>query len=233
MRHVDLTRQMLDTRITKRVRLPYMLSLPDGFEEGGDNRWPLIVFLHGAGERGDDPELLTRHGIPRMLREGPPLRPFPFITVSPHCPEDTYWWDEIDALRALLETVCSHYPVDLGRLYLTGISMGGYGTWDWAAFEPQLFAAIAPICGGGDPMHGFPNRACTLINVPVWVFHGALDLNVPISESASMVKVLRECGGDVRFTVYPYAEHDSWTETYQTAHLYTWFLEHARQRRND
>ncbi len=213
----------LKVRITRTLHLDYLLSLPQGYETESGARWPLILFLHGIGERGTHPESLNKHGIPKVVEEGKKL---PFITVSPQCPPLTTWGDHIDALDALLHEVAATYAVDTARSYLTGLSMGGYGTWYLATLYPHRFAAIAPICGGGSTAYGFPQRVCVLKDVPVWVFHGAQDTTVPLLESEVLVKTLRRCGGQVRFTVYPEAGHDAWTETYANPALYTWFLEH-------
>ncbi len=127
------------------------------------------------------------------------------------------------SLAALLDDVCRRYAVDEGRLYVTGLSMGGYGTWSLAARQPDRFAAIAPICGGGDPQ-----AAAGFAQVPAWVFHGAKDNVVPLERSEEMVQALRDAGAEVRFTVYPDADHDSWTETYANPELYEWLLSHDR-----
>lgn len=214
----------LDTTISKRVRLAYWLHLPQGYGAGG-RRWPLILFLHGMGERGDQLELVKRHGIPKIAEE---WSDFPFIAVSPQCPADSIWSLQQDALLALLDEILGHYAADPARVYLTGLSMGGYGTWELASAHPERFAAIAPICGGGSPFLGFPARVCALKDVPVWAFHGAKDTVVPLDESAKMVEALRAFGGNVRFTVYPEAGHDAWTETYANPELYAWFLSHHR-----
>ncbi|MEA3396168.1 MAG: prolyl oligopeptidase family serine peptidase [Chloroflexota bacterium] len=216
----------LKTQVTRTLHLNYLLSLPRGYETESGARWPVILFLHGIGERGIHPESLKKHGIPKVVEEGKEL---PFITVSPQCPPRTTWGDHIAALDALLHEVVATYMVDTARSYLTGLSMGGYGTWRLATLYPNRFAAIAPICGGGSVAYGFPQRVCVLKDVPVWVFHGAQDTTVPLRESEVLVKTLRRCGGKVRFTVYPEAGHDSWTETYNNPALYTWFLEHRRK----
>jgi predicted peptidase len=215
----------LETQIIRNVRLNYLLFLPEDYGRSPHRRWPLILFLHGAGERGDDLELVKVHGIPKVVeqREG-----FPFIAVSPQCPIDSWWSAHIDELDALLNEVTTSYLVDTDRLYLTGLSMGGYGVWHLAAVYPQRFAALAPICGGGPWFAGFPEKASVLKDVPIWVFHGAQDDVVPLEESERMVDALRACGSDVLFTVYPDAAHDSWTETYDNQELYEWFLQHTR-----
>jgi predicted peptidase len=124
----------------------------------------------------------------------------------------------------LLDEVSARYAVDPDRIYLTGLSMGGFGTWAWAIAEPHRFAAIAPICGGGAPA-----AVCALRHLPVWAFHGARDTVVPLHRSEDMVRALEACGGNVRFTIYPEAKHDSWTPAYADPELYQWFLQHIRR----
>lgn len=212
--------QMFRKEITKQVSLKYLLYLPKGYGEKKDQKWPLMLFLHGAGERGNDVNLVKKHGPPKLIDQG---KEFPFIVVSPQCPTTSWWPEQIDALTALLDEVQAKYAVDLNRVYVTGLSMGGFGTWSLATRYPERFAAIAPICGGGDRF--LANR---LKNLPVWVFHGAKDPTVPIQASQEMVEALKKVGADVQFTVYPEAQHDSWTETYNNPKLYEWFLSHSR-----
>ena len=218
------TALIFEAKVQKAVRLPYLLSLPPGHGEDARRRWPLILFLHGAGERGDDLALVRKHGIPRVVEQRPEL---PFVALSPQCPCEETWFTELDAVLALLDEVVARHAVDTDRLYLTGLSMGGYGAWYLATLFPDRFAAMAPVCGGGDWFFGFPGRVRVLKHLPVWAFHGAKDPIVPLEESAELVKTLQECGGSVRFTVYPDAGHDSWTETYDNEELYAWFLSHS------
>ena len=220
---------LLDTQVTKSLRLPYLLGLPDGYGAEPERTWPLILFLHGAGERGDDLTLLRKHGLAKVLEERQDL---PLICVSPQCPADNWWSDHIDALDALLNEMTSAYAVDLDRIYLTGLSMGGYGAWHLAVTYPGRFAAVVPICGGGPWPYGFPERVCVLKDTPVWAFHGAKDDVVPLRESEVLVQALKGCGGEVRFTVYPDAAHDSWTQTYDDPELYAWLLAHKRSDRS-
>jgi len=210
-------------QITKTVRLKYLLYLPKGCGEDPKQKWPLIIFLHGMGERGDDLEKVKVHGIPRIVEQ---REDFPFIAISPQCPDTSFWTAEVDALNALLDDVAAKYAVDENRIYLTGLSMGGFGTWALAMEYPKRFAAIAPICGRGDP-----GKVCVLKDVPAWVFHGAEDQTVPIAGSEDMVRALKDCGGNVKFTVYPEVGHDSWTETYDNPKLYEWFLKHSLKER--
>ena len=215
----------LEQVITKTVRLPYLLFLPQGYGTDPDQRWPLILFLHGSGQRGDDLEILKRHGIPRIV-EGDPR--FPFIAVSPQCRAQWDWSMEMDALDTLLQAIVAGYAVDERRIYLTGLSMGGRAAWHLATLFPQRFAALAPVCGRRpDLLRNTPNMAA-LKHLPVWVFHGAQDEIVPLAESELLVGALRVAGGDVRLTVYPDAAHDSWTRTYDNPDLYAWFLQHTR-----
>lgn len=183
--------------------------------------WPTIIFLHGAGERGNDLKLVTRQGLPRMLAG---RKDFPFITVAPQCPEGDYWIPSM--IDELVFFVSNKFAVDPDRIYLTGISLGGYGTWMSAVEFPDRFAAIAPICGGGDP-----EKVNAIRNLPVWAFHGAKDPIVSPNESEEMVKALKMAGGNVRFTLYPEGRHDVWTETYNNESLYEWFLSNTRLRK--
>jgi predicted peptidase len=202
------------------LRLGYLLFLPQDYGENPDQQSPLILYLHGIGERGNDLELVKIHGIPKVVEKKPD---FPFIAVSPQCPDGTLWWHHSLILKGMLDDILARYAVDPNRVYLTGNSMGGYGTWSLAMAYPDLFAAIAPICGGG-----MPEWVSALKDVPVWAFHGADDAAVPLERSQRMVDALRACGGNVRFTVYPGVGHDSWTQTYDDPQLYAWFLQHTR-----
>lgn len=207
-------------------QLNYLLSLPDGYEQDTQKRWPLIMFLHGAGERGDDLEKLKVNGIPKVVAQGVKL---PFVTVSPQCPLTSSWPGEVSVLGGLLDDILARYRVDPTRVYLTGLSMGGYGTWAWAVDQPTRFAAIAPICGG----YGSVVRRVvwSLKGMPLWVFHGGKDEAVPVQESIRLVEALRAAGAgeELRFTLYPEANHDSWTESYNNPALYEWFLQHQRR----
>jgi predicted peptidase len=212
--------QIFEKTITKTVRCQYLLYLPQDY--GRKQRWPLILFLHGAGERGDDLNLVKKHGPPRIVEE---RKDFPFIVVSPQCPAGDWWTEKAEVLINLLDDIVARYDVDKDRIYLTGLSMGGYGTWTLASAYPDRFAAIAPICGGGKVF-----MADKLKDIPVWVFHGAKDNVVPLRESEDMVNAVKAHGGDVKLTVYPEAGHDSWTETYNNQQLYDWFLQHRKSR---
>lgn len=204
-------------KVTITVRLRYLLYLPPEYKPDG-KPWPLLVFLHGMGETGNNLELVKRHGPPKLIAQG---KHFPFIVLSPQTPRPG--WNP-DAVVALIDAICEHYNVDRSRIYLTGLSMGGFGTWATAAAYPDRFAAIAPICGGGDP-----RWAERLKDIPIWVFHGAKDQVVPVAFSERMVEAIKAAGGNVKFTVYPDAGHDSWTVTYNNPELYNWFLQHRKK----
>ncbi len=202
--------------VVVKVKINYLLYLPK--EYGSEEKsWPLLVFLHGSGESGSDLNKVKAHGPPKLIAEG---KDFPFIVVSPQ--SSGRGWDA-SSLNGLVDDVTSKYQVDTNRIYVTGLSMGGFGTWSLAAAYPAKFAAIAPICGGGNP-----GDAPKIKDLPIWVFHGAKDTAVPLKRSADMVEALKEAGSkSVEFTVYPEAGHDSWTETYDNPELYTWFLKHT------
>lgn len=195
----------------------YLLHLPEG--HSGEPGWPLLLFLHGVGERGDDLEKVKAQGLPRVIEEGADL---PFVAVSPQCGSGRYWANEL--LIPLLDEVVALHRIDPDRVYVTGLSMGGYGTWNLAIEQPWRFAAAVPVCGGGDP-----RRVGRLRRIPVWAFHGAKDPVVPVSASRRMVEALARCGGDARLTIYPETGHDCWTETYASPELYEWLLAHQRR----
>lgn len=209
----------------RRARLDYLRYLPPEYGQDPEKKWPLILFLHGAGERGTDINLLYKHGIPRVTRE----QDIPFVTISPQCPNEHWWSDFLPALDDLLDETLDTLAIDTDRVYLTGISMGGYGAWHLAVEYPDRFAAIAPICGGGPWMYNVPGRLHEIRHMPIWVFHGAKDQVVSPKESEWMVELLKQCGANVRFTLYPEADHDSWTATYNNPELYEWFLQHRRE----
>ena len=214
--------QTFEKTITKTLSCKYLLFLPEGYGQKRKRR-PMILFLHGAGERGDDLSKVKKHGPPKLVEK---QKDFSFIVLSPQCPEDDWWTDKVEVLINLLDDIVAKYDVDTKRIYLTGLSMGGYGTWSLASAYPERFAAIVPICGGGKRY--MANR---LKDVPVWAFHGAKDKVVPLKESQDMVNAVKNRGGNARLTVYPDAGHDSWTATYNNKELYDWFLEHRKNKK--
>jgi predicted peptidase len=207
-----------EANIKVTARLDYLLFLPEGYAKS-KQRWPLMLFLHGAGESGTNLDKLKILGPPKIVETKPD---FPFILVCPQSQRGG--WDP-DILNALLDDVLRRYRVDQDRVYLTGASMGGIGTWRLAAAHPERFAAIAPVCGRGDSAD-----AKQLARLPIWVFHGAKDRVVPLAGDQAMVDAIKAAGGNVKFTVYPDAGHDAWTETYNNHELYQWLLSQKRQR---
>lgn len=213
--------QHLTTEIKKTVSINYLIYFPKNYE--AKDSVPLLLFLHGAGERGNDLQLVKKHGPPKLIEEG---KDFPFIVVSPQCPLNKRW--DTDELIALLDYIIQNYKVDKNRVYVTGLSMGGNGTWRLAAKIPEKLAAVIPICGWGDLF-----EVCMMGNLPVWAFHGAKDPVVPLKASEDLVQRLNACGGNAKLTVYPEAEHDSWTETYNNPEIYEWLLSHSLSERKN
>ncbi len=201
-----------------KTSMHYVLYLPSGYENNVDQNYALVLFLHGAGERGTDLTKVLKHGPPKLAES----KDFPCIIVSPQCAEGQRW--EAAALSQLLNQVERELRVDPNRIYVTGLSMGGYGTWNLIAAEPNRFAAAAPICGGGQP-----DTAEKIKHLPIWVFHGTDDKAVPHSASEAMVKALKEAGSNVRFTSYQGVGHDSWTATYNDPVFWEWLLSQERK----
>jgi predicted peptidase len=200
--------------------LKYLLHTPSDYD--GKTKLPLILFLHGSGERGDDTEQIKKWGLPKELDSRPD---FPFIVLSPQCPAEKRWIDLEKEVMALLEEVVGKYSVDRARIYLTGFSMGGQGAWYFAVQHPNTWAAVTPVAGRIPDEQDFLKRLCVLKSKPVWVFHGADDEAVPLSGSQVPVEALRDCGGEVRFTVYPDLGHGATAdETYRNDNLYAWFF---------
>ncbi len=217
----------LKWRVSKTIETPYLCYLPKDYNPKNGQRWPLMLFLHGAGERGTNLQSVAIHGPLSLVKQG---REFPFIIVAPQCPEGQDWANE--PLLKLLEHVTKKFAVDTNRVYLTGLSMGGYGTWRLGLAHPEKFAAIVPICGGGaliDVILADDTKSRSLKNLPIWAFHGAKDSVVPPGESERMVELLNKLGvKEVKLTIYPEANHNSWTETYNNPELYEWLLKHSR-----
>ena len=216
-------------KLERPAPIDYLLYLPKEYDaKDSAKKWPLILFLHGSGERGSDVAKVAVHGPPKLVKNGKDL---PFIIVSPQCPAGR-GWDNATLLALLNETIAQH-NVDTSRVYLTGLSMGGYETWSLGLKYPERFAAIAPICGGGQTADVKPlaqEKAAALKSLGVWAFHGAKDPTVKLEQSQRMVAELKQAGcKDVELTIYPEAGHDSWTESYNNPKLFEWFLQHQRK----
>ncbi len=203
---------------TKEYRLGkirYIIKTPDNFKE--DKKYPVILFLHGAGTRGDDISKLETN--PYFTITESEIKDFPFVTVAPLCTENT-WFDLWESLKNLVLEICTLPFADTKRIYLMGASMGGYATWQLAMSMPLIFAAIVPICGGG--MYWNAGR---LVNTPIWAFHGAKDSTVLCAESEKMVNQVNALGGNAKLTVYPENSHDAWSDTYKNPEVFKWLLE--------
>jgi predicted peptidase len=201
----------------KEMTAGYQLFLPKSYTATG-KKLPMIFFLHGRGESNGPLSLVKKWGPPRLADLD---ANFPYIVVSPQCPRKEQWKDDRqqNILIGLLDEIVKKYNVDTDRIYLTGLSMGGYGSWTLAAGHPERFAAVAPICGGGKP-----EDAGKLKNIPIWVFHGDLDSAVSFARSKTMVDAIKKAGGkQVRFTTLEFYGHNCWSATYASPNLYAWF----------
>ncbi len=200
----------------------YVLFVPHDYK--GDQPYPLILFLHGAGETGTDGLKQSVVGLGPAIKKR--QKTFPFLAVFPQSQKRTWKADSADGQRALaiLAEVEKSYKVDSARIYLTGLSMGGYGTWSLAAAYPERWAAIAPICGGGDP-----KQAAKIKHLPCWCFHGDADKAVPVARSRDMIQALKDAGASPRYDEYPGVGHNSWDRAYGNEELYTWFLQQKRK----
>lgn len=197
-------------------------------------KYPLVLFLHGAGERGDDNEAQLQHGVRDFLERQTEA---PCFLIVPQCPREEFWV-EIDwggpgergtigaqpsppmqLVLEVVERIAAKAPVDRDRMYVTGLSMGGYGTWFLAGREDSPFVAAAPVCGGGDPA-----LAKRYVDLPLWVFHGGADEVVPAERSREMVEAIKAAGGMPRYTEYPGVGHDSWTRTYADGAFHEWLF---------
>lgn len=213
--------QSLNKKAEIEINLQYLLYLPENYHST-EEKFPLVIFLHGSGERGSDLEKVKMHGPPKLVENG---KDFPFILVAPQCPEGKRWTYLLLELSILIDEIQTQYKVDTNRIYLTGLSMGGQGTWTLAMYQTKRFAAISPICGWSDTF-----EVCKLKDLPIWVFHGAKDQVIPIEHSQQMVDAIKKCGSEkIIFTVYPDANHDSWTETYNNPEFYNWLLSNKKE----
>lgn len=196
------------------AKYAYQLYLP---KEYGDSKkaYPLVIYLHGGSQRGNDLTKLDIYGLPYLVKQG---KDFDFIMVAPQCPEGKFWSTE-NWLDSLYTDITTQHRIDRNRVYLTGISMGGYGTWQMAVAYPNTFAAILPLCGGCDDS----TRICRIRHVPVWTFHGTADDMVPFDETERLVKRLKTCGGTVQFTRLKNEGHDI-QYLYENRKLYDWLL---------
>ena len=198
-------------------KFPYLLYLPESYQP--DRKLPLLVYLHGASLRGHRIERVKQYGPTRWVDN---RKDFPMAVLSPQCfPEAD--WSDMTWVPHLIDYITAELGLDEDRIYLTGISLGGSGAWHFAARNPERFAAVAPLCG-----YGNPKDAEHLRDIPVWVFHGEKDRVVPLSASSRMVDAVRRAGGNITFTVLPNAGHSIVKEVYYQDQLYDWLLEQRR-----
>ncbi len=200
--------------------LQYYLYFPKEYEEAENDKFPLLLFLHGGGEAGGTLEDLKTNGPPKLLAEG---KEFPFLILAPQNPYKRKWWNT-RAVMQLLDTIIGSNRVDADRIYLSGLSRGGGAAWELAVQYPDKFAALAVVCG----MTPVPYAAWINKNMPIWVFHGTEDKSIPISESQNMVNKLEEMNYDVTFTKYDGVGHNAWVQAYNTEELYEWFMRQKR-----
>jgi predicted esterase len=199
-----------------------LVLVPTNLSEAAGGKLPTILFLHGIGESGNDLSVLRRNGFPRNL-EGD--QSFPFIFIMPQCPSSTEWYytnaDNVTAMRTFLDDLVARFPIDTNRIYVTGLSMGGIGSWYFAIKLPARFAALVPVSFRGDGWSPAPAAS-----IPVWAFHGAKDGVIPLAKAQALVDQFAASGGSIRFTVYPDGGHDgsTWTVTYNNPDVYDWML---------
>jgi predicted peptidase len=234
------TRDMLEKMIYTGAdgkTLPYRLLKPLNYDP--KEKYPLVVFLHGAGERGDDNDKQLLHGVPEFLT-AENRKDYPCFLIAPQCPEGKKWVDvdwsaesEVqpkepsESMRltlGLIDQMQKDYPIDAKRIYVTGLSMGGYGTWDVIARKPDLFAAAVPICGGGDE-----TTASKIAKIPIWAFHGAKDPAVNVSRTRRMIAALKKAGGEPKYTEYPDEGHASWVPAYKDAAMMKWLFAQKKE----
>jgi predicted peptidase len=233
---IDLFDKLVHT--SGKDSLPYRLLKP--VNPQALERFPLIIFLHGSGERGTDNEAQIKH-IKNLFLDTKNRGKYPAYVLAPQCPKGVMWAEHnkdgsmksqptqpTKLLLELIEKISKEFPIDKTRIYITGVSMGGYGTWDLLARYPEMFAAGVPVCGGGDA-----NSAAKMKGVPIWAFHGALDDVVPARLSRKMIQAIQKAGGMPGYTEYPDIKHDSWVQAYQEPHLLPWLFKQNSQGNSD
>jgi predicted peptidase len=203
-----------------KVNYSYLLSKPEGYEADAKKKWPLVIFLHGSGERGNDLEMLKKHGPPKLIAAG---QKFPAVIASLQCEPDNLW--NPHGVKAVTDHLIKTERIDASRVYLTGLSMGGFGTWDTAFEYPDTYAAISPICGGAGVRWIMTKR---IQHLPAWIFHGDKDGAVPVENSHKIHDALKKIGAPVKLTIYPGVGHDSWTQTYDNPEFWAWLFEQRR-----
>jgi len=199
-----------------KVSYRYLLSKPEGYEADTTKKWPLVIFLHGSGERGNDLNKVKIHGPPKLVAAG---RKFPAVVASLQCPSGELW--NPHGVKAVTDHLIKTERIDTSRVYLTGLSMGGFGTWETAFEYPHTYAAIAPVCGGAGVRWVQAER---LKHLPCWIFHGDKDGAVPVDNSRKIHAALEKAGAPVKLTIYPGVGHNSWTQTYDNPEFWSWLF---------
>ena len=212
--------KILSVDMNRSHQLKYLIYLPKDYLT---KRYPLVLFLHGAGERGTNLKDIEIHGLPKLVRNG---KKFPFIIIAPQCPLNLWWSDPlpVDLLSKLVNDIVMKYGIHKNNVFCTGLSMGGYGTLALSIKNPKLFSAIIPICGGVDIKNFFD--ILNLKDLPIWLFHGDKDEVIPLENSQSIYKVLKPVNKNIKLTVYKGVDHNSWDRAYDDNELYKWMLSH-------
>ena len=199
--------------------LDYLTYLPASYEKDLGKKWTLVIFLHGSGERGNQLNLVRKNGLPFELDRRSDT---PYIMVAPQCPAKDRW--NVQVLDALLTDLLKSYRIDEQRVVITGLSLGGFGSWAWSCEHPERFAGVIPVCGGIEPA-----KTITLNGMPIWAFHGDADKSVPFERGQVAVEAAKKNGANVKFTVYPGVVHTSWEKAYAEPELEAWILARVRK----
>jgi predicted peptidase len=238
MARAEDVKSMLEKRTYKDENgktLQYRLMKPDNYDP--KMKYPLVLFLHGAGERGKDNERQLIHGVPEFAK-AENRKQYPRFLIAPQCPANEGWSNFLSKKPTtakeqsepgmlavdLVKAIEKEFSIDPNRIYITGLSMGGYGTWDIIVRHPDMFAAAVPVCGGGDP-----SQAEKIAKLPIWVFHGGKDKVVPPQRSREMVEAIKKAGGEAKYTEYPDVGHDSWVKAYKDADMMKWLFEQKKK----
>ncbi len=235
--HLQLTfkiPEQLEGQPAQHTELRYLLYLPEGYGEDPNKTWPLILFLHGSGDADYDAEFVMEYGLPAVLQQNEMPDDFGFIVLMPQAFPGTLWWesDQLQTMNALLDDVLTQYQVDTRRIYLTGLSMGGYGSWYLATLYPDRFAAMMSVSGSGYQVPGMPvpEILCVLRDIPIWVIHGAQDtIAEPDYNEWVITNYQAECDDELKWTLYPDAGHrQAFERAYRDPALYAWFMQQQR-----
>lgn len=219
---LDSAFQSRSIELDDKTEYKYAVFLPKAYRDEPEKKWPVILFLHGSGERGTDGVKQTTIGLPAYIARH--RSTFEFITIMPQAHTMWFTGDDEVAVWKMLEREANELRIDPERVYITGLSMGGFATWDFICKRPDVFAAAVPVCGSGNPK--FVSNAKSL---PIWAFHGVNDKAVPVSGSREPIETLKKSGANPIYTEYADGDHFIWDRAYQTQRLYSWLLEHKRQ----